>query len=107
MEKYATDTVLQNVISKMAKELNENTSFKISIQTLIGIGFGMATIISMWFVLQADIAEAKELPKPEVSKMEFQMKDENIRNTIIETRDDVKKLEERMIRMEDKIDDLR
>jgi hypothetical protein len=67
----------------MAKELNENTSFKVSVQTLIGIGFGMATIISMWFVLQADIAEAKELPKPEVSKMEFQMKDENIRNTII------------------------
>lgn len=91
----------------MAKELNENTSFKVSVQTLIGIGFGMATIISMWFVLQADIAEAKELPKPEVSKMEFQMKDENIRNTIIETRDDVKKLEERMIRMEDKIDDLK
>ena len=91
----------------MAKELNENTSFKVSIQTLIGIGFGMATIISMWFVLQADIAEAKELPKPEVSKMEFDMKDINIRNTILETRDDVKKLEERLIRMEDKIDDLR
>ncbi len=91
----------------MAKELNENTSFKISIQTLIGIGFGMATIISMWFVLQADIAEAKELPKPDITRMEFNMKDENIRNTIIETRDDVKKLEERMIRMEDKIDALR
>ena len=91
----------------MAKELNENTSFKISIQTLIGIGFGMATIISMWFVLQADIAEAKELPKPEISKMEFDMKDINIRNTILETRDDVKKLEDRMIRMEDKIDQLK
>lgn len=91
----------------MAKELNENTSFKISIQTLIGIGFGMATIIAMWFTLQADIAEAKELPKPEISKMEFNMKDENIRSTIIETRDDVRKLEERMIRMEDKIDALR
>jgi ribosomal protein S13 len=91
----------------MAKELNENTSFKVSIQTLIGIGFGMATIISMWFVLQADIAEAKELPKPDITRMEFNMKDENIRNTIIETRDDVKKLEERMIRMEDKIDALK
>ena len=91
----------------MAKELNENTSFKVSIQTLIGIGFGMATIISMWFVMQADIAEAKELPKPDITRMEFNMKDENIRNTIIETRDDVKKLEERMIRMEDKIDALR
>ena len=46
----------------MAKELNENTSFKVSIQTLIAIGFGMATIIGMWFALQADISEAKELP---------------------------------------------
>jgi len=91
----------------MAKELNENTSFKVSVQTLIALGFGMATMIGMWFTLQADIAEAKELPAPEVSKMEFQMKDVNIRNTILETRDDVKKLEDRMIRMEDKIDKLR
>jgi|TARA_R100000084_G_C4524106_1_gene88164 ribosomal protein S13 len=89
------------------KELNEETAFKLSVKTLIGIGFAMATLISMWFMLQADIAEAKELPKPDVSRMEFNMKDENIRNTIMETRDDVKKLEERMIRMEDKIDKLR
>tara|TARA_R100001594_G_scaffold36552_1_gene66404 strand:+ start:85 stop:360 length:276 start_codon:yes stop_codon:yes gene_type:complete len=91
----------------MAKELNEDTGFTISIKTLIAIGFAISTIVGMWFALQADIAEAKELPKPDVSRMEFQMKDENIRNTIMETRDDVKKLEERMIRMEDKIDKLR
>ena len=40
----------------MAKELNEDTGFKVSIKTLIGIGVGMASLISMWFVLQADIA---------------------------------------------------
>ena len=91
----------------MAKELNEETGFTISVKTLIAIGFAISTIIGMWFALQADIAEAKELPKPDVSRMEFKMKDENIRNTIMETRDDVKKLEERMIRMEDKIDKLR
>ena len=91
----------------MAKELNEDTGFTISIKTLIAVGFAMATIIGMWFALQADIAEAKELPKPDVSRMEFQMKDENIRNTIMETRDDLKEVKERMIRMEDKIDDLR
>jgi len=91
----------------MAKELNENTSFKISIQTLIAIGFGMATIIGMWFALQADISEAKELPKPEISKMEFEMKDVNIRQSIKNTEKNVEKLEERMIRMEDKIDALR
>ena len=91
----------------MAKQLNEDTSFNISIKTLAGIAALIFTLVGMWFTLQADISEAKELPKPEVSKMEFDMKDINIRNTIIETRDDVKKLEERMIRMEDKIDELR
>ena len=48
----------------MAKELNEETGFVLSIKTLIGIGFAMATIISMWFMLQADIEEAKQLPVP-------------------------------------------
>ena len=86
------------------KELNEETSFKISIKTLAGIAALIFTLVGMWFTLQADISEAKELPAPEVSKMEFNMKDENIRNTIFETRDDVRKLEERMIRIEDKID---
>ena len=91
----------------MAKEINEETGFTIIIKTLVAIGFAISTIIGMWFALQADIAEAKELPKPDVTRMEFNMKDVNIRNTIMETRDDVKKLEERMIRMEDKIDKLR
>ena len=91
----------------MSKELNEDTTLNVSIKTLAGIAVLIFTLVGMWFTLQADIAEAKELPAPEVSKMEFQMKDVNIRNTILETRDDVKKLEDRMIRMEDKIDQLR
>jgi len=91
----------------MAKELNEDTSVQLSLKTLGGVAFLIATIIGMWFALQADIAEAKELPRPDVTRMEFNMKDVNVRNTIMETRDDVKKLEQRMIRIEDKIDDLR
>ena len=91
----------------MAKQIGEDTKVTLDLKTLGTIGVGIAAMVGMWFALQADIAEAKELPKPDVSRMEFQMKDENIRNTIMETRDDVKKLEERMIRMEDKIDKLR
>ena len=91
----------------MAKQLNEDTGFNISIKTMIAVGFAMATIIGMWFALQADIAEAKELPKPEISKMEFDMKDVNIRQSIKNTERNVEKLEERMIRMEDKIDALK
>ena len=83
------------------KQLNEDTSFKISIKTLAGIAALIFTLVGMWFTLQADITEAKELPKPEISKMEFDMKDVNIRQSIKNTERNVEKLEERMIRMED------
>ena len=94
----------------MAKELNEDTSFKVSVKTLIGIGFGIATVVGMWFALQADIAEAKELPKPpkpDVTRMEFDMKDKNIRLTIQNTADDVEEIKDDLKRMEDKIDKLK
>ena len=90
----------------MAKALNEETGFKVSIKTLIGIGVGMATVISMWFMLQADIADARELPAPpdpEVTRMEFDMKDQMIRQTIITTQEDVKELKESIEKIEDKL----
>ena len=64
------------------------------------------TLVGMWFTLQADITEAKELPKPEISKMEFQMKDKMVRDAVLNTEKNVQKLEERMIRMENKMDQL-
>ena len=90
----------------MAKELNEDTGFQVSIKTLIGIGAAMATIISMWFMLQADIADAKELPAPadpEVTRMEFDMKDQMIRQTIMTTQEDVKEIKNTLEKIEDKI----
>ena len=92
------------------KELSENTSFTVSVQTLGGIAFGIATVVGMWFALQADIAEAKELPAPlppDVTRMEYDMKDQLIRQTIMTTQDDVKELKEDMKRIEEKIDRLR
>ena len=90
----------------MAKELNEDTGFVLSIKTLIAIGFAMATLISMWFMLQADIAEAKELPiipPDEVTRMEFTMKDQMIRNTIIDTQKDVQEIKQSLEKIEDKL----
>ena len=100
----------------MAKELNEDTSFKLSIKTIIGAGFAIATLAGMWFTLQADIAEAKELPAnewneewieklppDEVTRMEFQMKDEMIRNTIMDTQKDVEEIKKSLEKIEDKL----
>ena len=96
----------------MAKELNEDTSFKVSIKTLGAIAVGIATVVGMWFALQADIAEAKELPvieipPPDVTRMEFDMKDKNIRLTIENTQEDVEEIKEDLDRIEEKIDKLR
>ena len=94
----------------MAKELNEDTSFKVSLKTLGGIAALIFTLVGMWFTLQADIAEAKELPeppKPDVTRMEFDMKDKNIRLTIENTQEDVEEIKEDLRRIEDKIDKLK
>ena len=94
----------------MAKELNEDTSFKVSIKTLAGIGVGIATVVGMWFALQADIQEAKESPvppPPDVTRMEFDMKDQMIRNTILNTQEDVQEIKEDIKRIEEKLDKLR
>jgi len=90
----------------MAKELNEDTGFQVSIKTLIAIGAAMATVISMWFMLQSDIDEARELPTPpdpEVTRMEFDMKDQMIRQTIMTTQEDVKEIKQSIEKIEDKL----
>ena len=49
----------------MPQELSPDTKFTLSIQTMIGAGMGIASLVGMWYVLQADIQEAKELPSLE------------------------------------------
>lgn len=94
----------------MAKELNEDYGFKISIKTLIGIAIGITTIVSFWFAqqaqinnLRAEIEEAKELPKSEVSRTEYELKDELIRSTILNTQEDIDEIKETLDRIEDKL----
>ena len=90
----------------MTKELNEDTSFKVSLKTLGGIAVLIFTLVGMWFTLQADKNEAKELPAPQITKIEFDMKDKMVRDAVLNTEKNVEKLEERMIRIEDKMDKL-
>ena len=90
----------------MAKEISEDMGFKISIKTLVAIGAAMATVISMYFMLQSDIADAKELPAPDVTRMEFDMKDQMIRQTIMTTQEDVTEIKGDIKRIEEKIDKL-
>jgi|TARA_Y100000015_G_scaffold39309_1_gene43033 hypothetical protein len=90
----------------MATEIGKDTKVKLSLETIISLGIVLVMGTGMWFTLQADIAEAKELPAPlppEVTRMEFQMKDEMIRNTIMNTQEDVKEIKVTLEKIEDKL----
>ena len=90
----------------MARELNEDTGFQVSIKTLLGIGAAITTVVGMWFALQADIQEAKELPVPppaEITRMEFDMKDQLVRQTIMDTQKDVEEIKKTLEKIEVKL----
>ena len=104
----------------MAKELNENTSFKMSIKTMGMIAAGIAVLIGGWYSLMQEIQEAKEKPVPvdvtiikeeilkeipeaEITRMEFDMKDQMIRQTILTTQSDIEEMKKTLEKIEDKI----
>jgi len=94
----------------MAKEIGEETKITLDLKTIGMILVGVATVVVMWFALQADIEEAKKLPEPpapDVTRMEYDMKDQLIRQTIMTTQEDVGEIKSDLRRLEEKIDNLK
>jgi len=85
----------------MAKQIGEETKITLDLKTLGMIGAGIVTLVGMLFALQADIALAKELPEPVIDRVEYDLKDELIRETIMNTQEDVEEMKEKL----DKIDE--
>jgi hypothetical protein len=81
----------------MATQISENSEVQVSLKTLGGIIALIGTLIGMWFTLQNDIAKARELPLPTdpiISRIEFDMKDKLIRQTIMSTQEDVTEIKD-------------
>jgi|TARA_R100001509_G_scaffold42491_1_gene22925 hypothetical protein len=85
----------------MAKQLGEDTKVTMDLKTIGMIIGGAVSLALMYFTLQADIALAKELPEPVIDRVEYDLKDELIRQTIIDTQEDVEEIKESL----DKIDE--
>jgi len=90
----------------MAKELSEETKVTLDLKTLGTIGAGIAALVGMWFALQADIAEAKELPAPVIDRVEYDLKDELIRQTIMDTQEDVEEIKESLEKIDERLYEL-
>ena len=77
--------------------------FNISVENLITIGAVVVTVVGMWYSLQADIELAKELPEPPVSRTEYDLKDQLIRETIINTQEKVEEIDETVKKIAEKL----
>ena len=90
----------------MAQQIGEGTKVTLDLKT-IGMIVGFAvSLSSMWFILKADIARAMELPAPVIERVEYDLKDELIRQTIMDTQEDVEMLLEKFDKLEQRIYEL-
>jgi len=74
--------------------LSPNSKFSLSLKELLATLIGFTSLVGIYYTLQADITKAMELPKPEVTNVEFDYKDKLIRSTIEKTQADVTTIKE-------------
>ena len=69
LDTHHEEKVVEEKAVSQPRELSEeavlNTKFTLSVQTMVAAGTGIASLVGMWYMLQADIQEAKELPSLE------------------------------------------
>ena len=90
----------------MAKELGEKTKVTIDLKTIGMIVAGTISLALMYFTLQADIALAMERPEPVIDRIEYDLKDELIRQTIMDTQDDVQEIKATLEKMDERLYEL-
>ena len=87
----------------MTKQIGEDTKVTLDLKTIGMIVTFVVMLAGMWYTLQADIAEAKELPEPVIDRIEYDLKDELIRQTIMDTQEDVDKILEEIEKVDERL----
>ena len=90
----------------MAKQLGEDTKVTLDLKTIGLIIGGAVSLATLYFTLQSDIARAMELPAPVIDRVEYDLKDELIRQTIMDTQDDVEEIKETIDKIDQRLYDI-
>jgi hypothetical protein len=87
----------------MANKISENTEVQLDLKTIAIIVVGAVSLASVYFALQSDIELAKKLPEPEIKKSEYDLKDELIRNTVININEKVNNNSKKLDKIDEKL----
>ena len=91
----------------MAKEISENTVVGLSLKTIGAIVAGVSFVTLGYFDLKAEVEEAKKLPMPVIERMEYDLKDQLVRETIMNTQSDIEDIKAQLDKMEQRLFELR
>ena len=86
-------------------QINEGSQWQFSTQMLVAIVGGIMSLDGVYYKLKQDIEEAKQLPKSPVTEAEFKLKDELIREAILNTQKDIAEIKEGVKKLEDRVYD--
>lgn len=89
------------------KELSEDTVLGVSIKTLIALGVGLSIAVGMYYDLQAEIEVAKQMPEPAVSRIEFDLKDNLVRETIMNNAKNIESIKTQLDKIETRLYEIR
>tara|TARA_Y100000768_G_scaffold386672_1_gene375661 strand:+ start:1534 stop:1824 length:291 start_codon:yes stop_codon:yes gene_type:complete len=93
-------------MAQNAPQIGEQTKVTVDLKTIgMIIGFTI-TLATMWFTLKADIALAMERPEPPIDRVEYDLKDELIRETIMNTQEDVEEIKGTLEKVEQRLYEL-
>jgi|TARA_R100000278_G_scaffold24141_1_gene22317 hypothetical protein len=93
-------------MAQNAPQIGEQTKVTLDLKTIgMIIGFTI-TLATMWFSLKADIALAMEKPEPPIDRVEYDLKDELIRETIMNTQEDVEEIKGTLEKVEQRLYEL-
>ena len=90
----------------MAKQIGEDTKVTLDLKTIGMMATFIVMLAGMWFTLQADIARAMEMPEPVIDRVEYDLKDELVRQTIMDTQEDVDKILEELEKIDERLYEL-
>ena len=78
----------------MSTKISENTNIQLDLKTVVAIIMVTASFVGMYYTLQADIEEARKLPPIEVTRLEYELKEEWNEDMIMQLKEAVEVLEE-------------
>jgi len=84
-------------------EVGEDTVLGVSIKTLIALAIGLSVAVGMYYDLQAEIEVAKQMPEPAVSRIEFDLKDNLVRETIMNNAKNIESIKTQLDKIETRL----